>query len=145
MARFLMISIAFFGFGLAMRQGNHSSFSIFQDVLPDKARKIVRILVLLIILGFVGIFCYLGIRYSIQNMGNRTEALRWRSGMWYLMIPVGSLLFLWHTMMISGQFINKSRTADIEHDIAAGAELVDSSEFLKDIDTGENADGEKNQ
>ena len=141
-ARFLMISIAFFGFGLAMRYGNHASFSVVQDVLPDKARKVLRFIVLLIILGFMAFFCYLGWRYAMMNWENRTEALRWRNGLWYLMIPIGSFLFIWHTLIISGEFINQSRSADIEREIAAGAELIGSSEFLKEIDTNEKTDGE---
>lgn len=143
LSRYLMISLAFLGMGLAMRQGNHASFSIFQNALPDRWRKLVRILVLLIIFAFVAAFCYLGWLYAWRNMENRTEALRWRNGLWYLMIPAGSLLFIWHTMVISRQFVNQSRHADIEREIAVSSEMVDDSEFLKGIDINKKTDGDE--
>ena len=137
LSRYLMISLAFFGMGLAMRQGSHSSFNILQNALPDKQRKILRIIVLILVLAFMALFLYLGLLYALRNMNNRTEALRWRNGMWYLMIPAGSFLFLWHTLMISKQFVNQSRDADIEREIAAGDELIKDSEFLKETDLTE--------
>ena len=144
LSRYLMISLAFLGMGLAMRQGSHSGFNIFQNALPDRSRKAVRIIVLIIVIAFMGIFCYLGLLYSLRNMGNRTEALRWRNGVWYLMIPVGSLMFIWHTLIISREFINQSRQADIEREIAAGSAMVEDSDFLKGIDLNEKVDEEKN-
>jgi TRAP-type C4-dicarboxylate transport system permease small subunit len=136
-----MISLAFLGMGLAMRRGNHSSFSILQNILPDKPRKLLRVLVLLITLASIAGFCYLGFLYAMASMNNRTEALRWRTGYWYMMIPLGSLMFIWHTLIIAREYINQSRQADIEREIAAGGEMVDDSEFLKGIEL--NADEEK--
>ena len=144
LSRYLMISLAFLGMGLAMRQGSHSSFNILQNILSDKQRRLLRIIVLVITFAFMALFCYLGLLYSIRNMNNRTEALRWRNGLWYLMIPAGGLLFIWHTLMISRQYVNQSRKADIEREIAAGDELVKDSEFLKQIDFNEKIDTEKN-
>lgn len=135
LARHLMISIAFFGMGLAMRYGNHTSFNILQGILPDRVRKFLRIAVLIIAIGFMVIFLYLGLQYSIQNWDNRTETLRWRNGMWYLMIPTGSFLFIWHTLMISKKYINQSRQADIESEVAAAVEMAGRSEFLKENDS----------
>ena len=133
LSRYLMISLAFMGMGLAMRLGGHSGFTIFQNMLPDWARKLTRFVVLLIILGFMGMFGYLGLVHALRNMTNFTEALRWPNGYWYMMIPIGSLLFIWHTFMISKRYVNQSRQADVENEIAAGNELVKDSEFIKDI------------
>jgi len=143
-SRYLMISLAFMGMGLAMRQGGHSSFTIFQNILPESARKSLRVAVLLIILGFMGFFCYLGLLYALRNMRNYTEALRWRNGYWYMMIPVGSLLFIWHTLIIAHEYINQSRQDEIEREIAAGDELTSESEYLKGIAL-EDADDEEAQ
>ena len=114
LSRHLMISLAFLGMGLAMRQGSHSSFNILQNVLSDKWRKVVRIAVLVIVIGFIVVFFWQGLLFSLRSMNHRTEALRWRSGLWYLMIPSGAFLFIWHTMMIAKQYINKKRESDIE-------------------------------
>jgi TRAP-type C4-dicarboxylate transport system permease small subunit len=143
LSRYLMISLAFLGMGLAMRKGNHSSFNILQNVLPDKARKLLRFIVLVIIVVSIAEFCYLGLRYALRSMNNRTEALRWRTGYWYMMIPLGSLLFIWHTLVIAKEYVGQSRDADLEREIAAGGELVDDSEFLKGIDINAKKDGEE--
>jgi TRAP-type C4-dicarboxylate transport system permease small subunit len=133
LSRYLMISLAFLGMGLAMRKGSHSSFNILQNALSDKMRKILRFAVLLIILVSIAGFCYLGLLYALRSMNNRTESLRWRTGYWYMMIPLGSLLFIWHTLFIAKEYINQSRQADTEREIAAGSQMVDDSEFLKGI------------
>jgi len=124
LSRFLMISLAFLGIGLAMRQGSVAAFTIFQNLMPSKARILVRILVLLIVVSFMVIFCYLGFQYAIRNMGNRTEALRWRAGLWYLMIPTGCILFLWHTAFMAKQYVLKSREADVESEKADGEKNI---------------------
>jgi TRAP-type C4-dicarboxylate transport system permease small subunit len=136
LSRYLMISLAFLGMGLAMRKGNHSSFTILQNVLPDQLRKALRFLVLIVIFAAIGGFCYLGFRYARESMNNRTEALRWRTGYWYMAIPLGSLMFIWHTLIIAKEYLNQSRDADIEREIAQGSELTDDSELLKNIDPG---------
>jgi TRAP-type C4-dicarboxylate transport system permease small subunit len=143
LSRYLMISLAFLGMGLAMRKGNHSSFTILQNALPDQLRKVMRALVLIIIFVAIGGFCYLGLRYALESMNNRTEALRWRTGYWYMTIPLGSFMFIWHTLIIAKEYLSQSRDADIEREIAQGGELVDDSEFLKNIDptTMKNTEG----
>ena len=133
-SRYLMISQAFMGMGLAMRQGSHSSFTILQNALPDKWRTLMRQAVLIIIIGSMAVFCYLGLLYALRNMRNYTEALRWRNGYWYMMIPAGSLLFIWHTLVIAKEYVNQSRQDEIEREIAAGNELTGDSEFLEGID-----------
>jgi TRAP-type C4-dicarboxylate transport system permease small subunit len=134
LSRYLMISLAFLGFGLAMRQGNHSSFTILQNLLPDKFRFIMRGIVFCILLAAVAGLCYLGFIYAWANLHNRTEALRWPTGMWYMTIPLGSFLFIWHSLMIAGGFIKASRDADIEREIAQGGELVNGSALMEGID-----------
>lgn len=141
--RYLMVSMAFLGMGLAMRQGSHSAFTIFQNALPDKGRKTARILVLVIAFAFIAVFCYLGLLYALHNMENRTEYLRWRNGLWYMMIPLGSFLFIWHTSFVAKAFINESRGADIERDIASGDALLKGSEFQNEVAANEKTDGGK--
>jgi TRAP-type C4-dicarboxylate transport system permease small subunit len=142
LSRYLMISLAFLGMGLAMRRGSHSSFNILQNALPDTIRKFLRFAVLLIVLVSVAGFCYLGLLYALRSMNNRTESLRWRTGYWYMMIPLGSLLFIWHTLIIAKEYINRNRQADIEREISAGGQMVDDSELLQGIAFNGKADRE---
>lgn len=113
-ARFLMMSLAFLGMGLAMRQGRHSSFNVFQDALPQKVRKLVRIFVAALIIAFMIILLVLGFQYMMRFMWNPTEVMRWPSGVWYSAIPLGCLMFLFHFGMMIKDYVNKPKDADIE-------------------------------
>ena len=134
LARYLMIISAFLGMGLAMRQSSHTSFTIFQDILPNKARKALRIIVLvfsnLIMLGLA----YLGWLYAKDSI-NLSEAHRWPVKYWYMSIPIGSLLFVWHTTMFAAEYINQEKDADLAAEIEGGDILLQDSEILKELES----------
>lgn len=58
-SRYLMVSIAFLGMGLAMKQSRHSAFYIFQDLLPERLRKFMRIIISLVIIAIMCILLVL--------------------------------------------------------------------------------------
>lgn len=130
-SRYLMISGAFLGMGLAMKESRHSSFNIFQDALPGLPRKLVRIIVAVIILGLMFLLMILGAQYAVLYMNNPTEVLRWPVGYWYLTVPVGAFLFIFHFLFGIREYINKKKDADLEAEINANSELVGDSVFLQ--------------
>lgn len=133
LARYLMIASAFLGMGLAMRQGSHTSFTIFQDILPKKGRKALRILVLVFSnLTMLGL-AYLGWLYAKDSI-NYSEALRWPVKYWYMSIPIGSFLFVWHTTMFAKEYINQTKDADLAAEIEEGDLLLQDSEILKELE-----------
>jgi TRAP-type C4-dicarboxylate transport system permease small subunit len=132
-SRYLMVSVAFLGMGLAMKQSRHSAFYIFQDLFPALPRKIIRIIVAIIIIAIMVLLLFLGFQYALKYMNNLTEVLRWPVGYWYLTIPVGALLFIFHFLTSIKEYVNKKKDADLEAEILAGDELVEDSEYFKSI------------
>lgn len=132
-SRYLMVSVAFLGMGLAMKQNRHSAFLIFQDLFPRSPRKILRTLVAVIILAMMCLLLFLGAQYAMKYMANLTEVLRWPVGYWYLTIPIGAFLFIFHFLCMIKDYINRKKDADLEAEILAGSELVEDSVFLKDV------------
>lgn len=130
LARYLMISIAFLGMGLAMRQGQHSAFHIVQDAVPRRVRIGLRVTVAIILFAIMGTLMWLGWQYAIKYMANRTEMLRMPAGIWYMTIPVGALLFIFHFLFGLREYVFLAKNADLEAEIAAGNALVENSEFL---------------
>lgn len=143
LSRYLMISLAFLGMGLAMREGNHSSFTMLQNALPDKLRKLLRIIVLIIIMASMLGLLFLGWQYAMHSMKNLSEALRWPVGYWYLMIPVGAFLFIWHTSMVAKEYINQKRDDSLETEISEGVKLIENSSILEEIEL--EVDSSKNE
>ncbi len=132
-SRYLMVSSAFLGMGLAMKQNRHSAFFIFQDLLPGMPRKILRVIDALVIIAVMGILLIFGAQYAFSYMENLTEVLRWPVGYWYLTIPLGALLFIYHFISSFVEYINKKKDADLEEEILAGEKLVGASVFLKQV------------
>ena len=104
-SRYLMVSVAFLGMGLAMKQSRHSAFYIFQDLFPALPRKIIRIIVAIIIIAIMVLLLFLGFQYALKYMNNLTEVLRWPVGYWYLTIPVGALLFIFHFLTSIKEYV----------------------------------------
>jgi hypothetical protein len=58
---------------------------------------------------------------------------RWPVGYWYLTIPLGALLFIYHFVTSIAEYVNKKKDADLEAEIQAGEELIEDSIFLQKI------------
>ncbi len=142
-SRYLMVSVAFLGMGLAMKQSRHSAFYIFQDLFPTLPRKIIRILVAIIIIAIMVLLLLLGFQYALKYMSNLTEVLRWPVGYWYLTIPIGAFLFIFHFLTTIKEYVNKKKDADLEAEILAGDELVEDSVFYKSVTEGEIEESDK--
>lgn len=100
LARYTMIWLAWLGGGLALRRGAHIAVEFMIDAMPPRARAVV------VFLGRVAIFCFLGIllwygidltsRVSMQS----TIALGVSMQVPYASIPVGALLMAYHLMAV---------------------------------------------
>lgn len=128
-ARHLMVTIAFIGIGYGMRESKHSSFTFLQDVVNDKVRKVIRIVVALLIYFLMITIFYYGIQYTVLYMNNSTQILQWKLGYWYMFIPIGAMLFIYHFTVVVKDFINEAKYEDIEREIRSGDELVSDSKY----------------
>jgi TRAP-type C4-dicarboxylate transport system permease small subunit len=105
-ARYLMVWVTYVGAGLAMREGMHVALEYLQGLLPRRWTRIARGGLWAIILTVAGV------QFSHFAWNQRSPVMGWRMGMVYLAIPVGSLLFALHLVLIVSSFVQKDLNAD---------------------------------
>jgi TRAP-type C4-dicarboxylate transport system permease small subunit len=104
---FLMIWVAYLGAGLALREGRHAAIDMFQDKLPAALRRSLRGLLGIVILGFFGVLTWLGVRMSIFGWSQETIATQMPTGIPYLAIPLGSIMFCMHLVLTFKDWVDK--------------------------------------
>jgi TRAP-type C4-dicarboxylate transport system permease small subunit len=104
---FLMIWVAYLGAGLALREGRHAAIDMFQDKLPRRLRRPLRGLLGIVILCFFGMLTWLGARMSIFGWSQETIATQMPTGIPYLAIPLGSLMFCIHLVLTFKDWMDK--------------------------------------
>lgn len=116
---FLMIWVAYLGAGLALREGRHAAIDMFQDKLPPKLRRFLRASLGLLMLIFFGLLAWLGIRMSIFGWAQETIATQIPTGIPYLAIPLGSVMFCLHLVLTFKDWVDKrwEEIADSEADL----------------------------
>jgi len=124
LARFLMIWTVFLGAGLAMREGRHVAIDLLQSFLPKSIRKYFRIIIGVIILGFLGLLVILGYQYALRTMGILSPVLRWPMGAVYMAIPFGLLVFILHFVTIFSDYIESSTEKEMVSEILETADIV---------------------
>jgi len=117
---FLMIWVAYLGAGLSLREGRHAAIDMFQDKLPLGLRRAVRGLLGLVILVFFGVLAWLGVRMSIFGWSQETIATQIPTGIPYLAIPLGSIMFCMHLVLTFEDWMDRrwEEIAEPEADLA---------------------------
>lgn len=103
--RYMMIWVAWLAVGLAMREGAHIAIDNFQNALPARWAQALRLSVFLLIIGFFAAVAWFGLQYSLFAWRQESAVLRLPLGAIYLAIPIGSLLMLVHTLLMSRRLI----------------------------------------
>ncbi|EAQ03254.1 hypothetical protein OB2597_13958 [Pseudooceanicola batsensis HTCC2597] len=104
-ARFLMIAGAFFGAGIALREGRLVAITALQDVLPGTARKGLRAGIAVLMLAFMGALVWYGAAFAQFGWNKETMATQIPRGVAYLAIPVGAGLFILHLLLFLRSFV----------------------------------------
>ena len=104
---FLMIWVAYLGAGLALREGRHAAIDIFLDKLPADACRFVRAILGIIIIAFFGVLAYLGFQMSVFGWSTETTATQIPAGIPYLAIPIGSLIFCLHLVLVFRDWMDR--------------------------------------
>lgn len=107
-ATFLMIWVTYLGAGIALRQGRHASIDVFQDLLGEHARKVLRVILWLLILGFFLLLLWFGVRFAQFGMRSETIATQIPKGIPYLGIPFGAALFVAHMVFVFRRWLNRN-------------------------------------
>ena len=95
-ARYSMIWLTFLGSGLALREGAHAAITNAQDALPGPLQRALRVLILLVLLGFFGFMVWVGVDYM-----NRMAVQR----------SAGFLLMIVHLVLMAPRYLR----AGMEH------------------------------
>ena len=119
---FLMIWVAYLGAGLALREGRHAAIDMIQDRLPVNLRRPLRGLLGGVILAFFGTLAWLGIRMSIFGWSQETIATQIPTGIPYLAIPLGALIFCMHLILTFKDWMDKRWEEIAVADESIGAE-----------------------
>lgn len=89
--RILIILITFAGIGFAARLGRHIRMSAFFDMLPDKGRKFVMIIVAIVTAIIMFALAYFSFQYvvSVYERGRILPALGFEIWWIYIWVPLG--------------------------------------------------------
>jgi TRAP-type transport system small permease protein len=99
-SQYLMIWIAYLGAGLALREGRHVALEMLHDRLPVALGRKVRMVVGGLVLAFLGAVTVLGFQFALFVWNQETPVLNISLGIPSLAIPIGSLLFAAHLVLM---------------------------------------------
>jgi TRAP-type C4-dicarboxylate transport system permease small subunit len=107
-SRYLMVALAFFSAGLAMREGRIVALELVQTLCPPEVGRAMRIAVAVIILVFILTLMVTGVQFAMFAWQNETPVLNIPQGIPYLVVPLGSLVFIIHFVLIFRPYVNRT-------------------------------------
>ena len=123
-ARHMMIWLTFLGCGPVLRYGGHIAIENLQDVLPDRAAQLLRLLIALLITGFCLFAIWFGLQYMDRTQYQITPATQISFAWIYLALPLGMAMTLIHWLLIVRSYIARREFASDAHfDANASASL----------------------
>ncbi len=93
-ARFLMVWSLFLAGGYALRSGEHVGLSFFVDRFPPRLAVGLRVVLHLVVIGFLLVMVVGGWREAVCLMSLKTGALRLSRAVPYAIIPISGVLFI---------------------------------------------------
>ncbi len=91
-----MIWFTFIGLGIGVEQKLHIAITIFTDLLPSKAVKILQKIIDLTMLLFAIILLKYGIGLVQYTLSSTLAATGWPSAVMYLVVPVSAVLVIYY-------------------------------------------------
>jgi TRAP-type C4-dicarboxylate transport system permease small subunit len=109
-SQYLMIWTAYLGAGLAFREGRHVALEMFQDRLPATMGRKLRMVVAGGVVLFLGTITVLGFQFVLFVWNQETPVLNISLGIPTLAIPIGTLLFAIHILLMFRRQADKEFT-----------------------------------
>jgi TRAP-type C4-dicarboxylate transport system permease small subunit len=106
-SQYLMIWIAYLGAGLALREGRHVALEMLHDRLSAPLSRSVRMVVGGILLAFLGWVTILGFQFAVFVWNQETPVLNISLGIPSLAIPIGTLLFAVHLLLMFRDYADR--------------------------------------
>ncbi|MCO5101412.1 MAG: TRAP transporter small permease [Burkholderiaceae bacterium] len=107
LTQYQMIWITWLGAGLALRQGRHVAVDVLQDALPASLRAALRWAIVAIMLAFLAALAWYGAQIVAFSWNQETPMLGIRTGIPYLGIPIGAVLFALHLVAFAREFVGR--------------------------------------
>lgn len=98
LCRYLLVWSTFVGASCVYKHAGHINITIVQDLLPPKARKILKLLVQVVCGIFFVMMIYYGFIYVGKQGAQLSPAMRIPMSFMYAAIPVGGILMGWHAV-----------------------------------------------
>ena len=121
-SQYLMIWIAYLGAGLALREGRHVAVEMLQDRLPTALSRRLRMAIGGLVLAFLGVVTVLGFQFVVFVWNQETPVLNISLGIPSLAIPIGTLLFALHLLLMFRRYVGKQYAPGIILEDLSGEE-----------------------
>ena len=99
LSRYIFIWISFLGWTLATRHNTHIRVEFLLKSLPRGIRFIIEVITRLIIIFFIGMLIYLGIRMAVRSVDVPTVTLFFTYAYIYAIVPIASAIILFYTIL----------------------------------------------
>ncbi len=96
--RYLLIWSTLLGAGCVYKHSGHISISILQDVLPDKAKDVLRIVIHILCAILFALIVFYGIKYFGKQGKQLSPTMRLPMRYVYTCIPIGSGIMILHAV-----------------------------------------------
>lgn len=107
-----MVMMVMFGTAAMTRRVLHTELLVFVNKLPNRARRLVRILTSIIGLTFLCIFLFAATRYTFTSKGMVTTVLRIPMQYVLALLPIGALLSIYeYVKFMPNVFMGLERTS----------------------------------
>ena len=106
-SQYLMIWIAYLGAGLALREGRHVALEMLHDRLSAPVCRKLRMAVGGLLLAFLGAVTVLGFQFVVFVWTQETPVLNISLGIPSLAIPIGTLLFALHLVLMFRNYADR--------------------------------------
>jgi TRAP-type C4-dicarboxylate transport system permease small subunit len=92
LARYAMFYMIMLGSAVALRENGHLRLTLFADMLPPRARRVLEALTDLAVLFVVAMIFWYGLDLAVGDGNMRTPVLRWKFLWIYLAFPISAVL-----------------------------------------------------
>ncbi len=93
-AKFVMVWLVFAGAPIALRKGGHASINVLPDMLPERLRQGLFVLIYLMILWFLAVLIDQGIAFALQAKSQTTATTNISMLYIFSAMPIGGMIML---------------------------------------------------
>jgi TRAP-type C4-dicarboxylate transport system permease small subunit len=99
LARFSMVTMVYLGAGLACKYGDHIKVTVLEEMFKGRIRKIYRIIIALISIGFLSILTYYGLSVLGMVSSQLSANMQLPMSVVYVMIPTGAAIMILYLLI----------------------------------------------